>query len=261
MLNRDAIYLKVSKYGSLACLGFFLILVLYLNNHYPPLFYSTENFYKIFGKASCLPHQCFCENIDSNRIAQPINSLTNIFYIYTGIGILFSLQKCNLFSILYAYITIFLGLGSFFYHATMTFFGQWWDVFFMYVYVLFLIFFLIYKSQLANKRILVVIYFVILTISGIFLYLYPNSRRILFGFYVFLTIFAFYITNKKIKILYKKYFFQSLFLFIIAYTIWILDFFKIICNPHSPIQGHGIWHTITSMVILYLYIFFKKNFY
>lgn len=254
--NNNLIFIQ---YFSLIFLAIFFILVLYLNQYFYFLYY-TENLQNIFGKASCLPDNCFCEKIYYNRIAQPINSFTNIFYLYVGIGILFSLQKWELFSILYSYIVLFLGFSSFFYHSTMTFFGQWLDVFFMYVYVLFLIAYIFYKNKIFDKNIIILIYFILIFFSGIFLYYFPLLRRILFGVYVILTLFAFGIVIKKNKIQHKKYFFKALFYFFVAYSIWILDYYKIICNPYSWVQGHGIWHLMNSFVILYLYLFFKKNF-
>lgn len=128
MSKKEKIYLGIAKIVSLLFLIILFILVLYFNQ-YLPIPYISEKFFVIFGKANCLPDKCFCETIHYNSIAQPMNSLSNIFYLYVGIWILFSQKQWSYFSIMYAYIVILLGLGSFFYHATLTFLGQWWDVF------------------------------------------------------------------------------------------------------------------------------------
>jgi hypothetical protein len=251
--------LKVIQYSSFLFLGVFILLNLYIEN-YLPFPYNTDVLWNDLGKASCLPNNCFCEKIYFNQTAQPVNSFTNIFYLYAGMMILFSLKKWDLFSIVYAYIVILLGIGSYFYHASMTFFGMYLDVFFMYVYILFLIIFLLYKTRILKKYPAIWIYSILLIFSGIFLYQSPLLRRFLFGFYVILTIFVFFKVKNQIS-LKPKYFYIALLLFTISYGIWLLDYYKILCNPESLIQGHGIWHTIDSFVIYYLYLFFKENFF
>jgi hypothetical protein len=233
----------------------FVFLAIYVLLNFYLISYDTHEFYQWFGKAICLPDNCFCEKIHINQIAQPINSFTNIFYVYVGIIILFRLKKWDLFTILYAYIVILLGLSSFFYHATMTFFGMWLDVFSMYMYILFLIFYLIYYADILDQKKGILFYMILLFVSGIFLYQSPLFRRILFGFYVILTLFVFYRIKNKIFIN-PKNFYIALAIFIISYAIWLLDYYRILCNPESWIQGHGIWHTLNSMVIYYLYLFF-----
>lgn len=250
--------LKIFQYSSFLFLFVFFILSLYLQN-YLNVKYNTIETQKLLGFATCLPDQCFCEKLHLDQIVQPVNSLTNIFFLFVGIWILFQLKTWDLFSVIYSYISIFLGIGSFFYHATMTFLGMWFDVFFMYAYILFLILFLFYKANVLNKIQSIYIYIFLLTISGIFLLESPVYRRFLFGFYVILIIIVFF-QIKKIKIIKPKYFYISLILFIISYTIWILDFYLIFCNKDSLIQGHGIWHTINSIVMYTLYLFFKENF-
>ncbi|GIX40684.1 MAG: hypothetical protein KatS3mg129_0417 [Leptospiraceae bacterium] len=239
-------------------LGIYILLNLYLEN-YLPIQYNTEQLQNCLGIATCLPDNCFCEKVYTNQIAQPINSFTNIFYLYTGILILFQLKKWDLFSIIYSYIVILLSIGSFFYHATMTFFGMWLDVFSMYMYILFLIIYLLYKTHFIKKNQAIIIYLIGLILSGIFLYDSPLFRRFLFGFYVIITIFVFQRVKNHIPIK-PKNFYIALILFAISYGIWLLDYYKIFCNPESIIQGHGIWHTIDSIVIYYIYLFIKENF-
>ncbi len=251
-------FLKLIQYISFTSILIFFILVLYFQNYLSKTYHTLE-LQHLYGYATCLPDQCFCEKIYLNQIAQPINSLTNIFFLYTGIWILFQLKSWDIFSIVYSYILIFLGIGSFFYHATMTFLGMWFDVFFMYAYILFLILFLFYKSNLITKTQGILLYILLLAISGIFLLESPIYRRFLFGFYVLLTILLFF-KIKQFKNIKTKYFYISLILFIVSYGIWLLDFYHIFCYPESLIQGHGIWHTINSVVVYTLYLFFKENF-
>jgi hypothetical protein len=123
------------------------------------------------------------------------------------------------------------------------------------MYILFLIFYLIYYADILDQKKGILFYMILLFVSGIFLYQSPLFRRILFGFYVILTLFVFYRIKNKIFINLKN-FYIALAIFIISYAIWLLDYYRILCNPESWIQGHGIWHTLDSMVIYYLYLFF-----
>lgn len=129
----------------------------------------------------------------------------------------------------------------------------------MYVYILFIDASLFYKNYSLNKKTLVLVFGIILILSGVFLYFFPVQRRILFGIYVIGSIFIFITTIKKKKITYTKFFYKALLFFAFAYSIWILDFYKIFCNPLSLYQGHSIWHIMNSIVIGFIYFFLKKN--
>jgi tetratricopeptide (TPR) repeat protein len=96
-----------------------------------------------FTPATCLP-DCWCEapRIGS-FILEPVNSWTNFIFVLLGLFLIFFDKKIPYgsnflsmnrgYSRVYGSALIFLGFGSFLFHASQTFVGQWFDVFGMYL--------------------------------------------------------------------------------------------------------------------------------
>ena len=58
-----------------------------------------------------------------------------------------------------------------------------------------------------------------------------------------------------------KYLFWSMFSFGLAFALWILDIKKIVCDPNSLWQLHSIWHILTALsgLLIYLYYFSEDD--
>src|SRR5688572_1265269 len=98
--------------------------------------------------AACMPDRCFCEAVRSQLIRQPANAASGLAFAGVALLVLFagvpdssgaSLSRLNLFAahpvylILYAGAALLIGLGTVFYHASLTFWGQTADVLGMYL--------------------------------------------------------------------------------------------------------------------------------
>ncbi len=100
--------------------------------------------WSMWRPATCLPDACFCEAIGAGFIRQPIDTWSNLAFVLVGLLILEdvlrpSSTRSNLlaqrrtYGVVYAVAVILIGLGSWFYHASLTFVGQWFDVMGMYL--------------------------------------------------------------------------------------------------------------------------------
>jgi len=68
----------------------------------------------------------------------------------------------------------------------------------------------------------------------------------------------YYRTNKKNFEI--KYFYYSTAALAVAYIFWRLDTHKIlICCPRCVFQGHAVWHILTSLTIIFFYLFFRSE--
>ena len=105
-----------------------------------PFFLSVEPGYSI-GSVSR-----WCERISGGYFREPVNALSNLGFIITGLFMFWILSKepraklikfkgPNLIALLYASAAVFLGPGSLLMHGTHTAWGQWADWLSMIIYI------------------------------------------------------------------------------------------------------------------------------
>jgi len=56
-----------------------------------------------------------------------------------------------------------------------------------------------------------------------------------------------------------EWFYAGFALFATAFLIWGLDISKTICNPHSPLQGHAVWHLLGAVAAGFLYLYYASE--
>jgi len=91
--------------------------------------------------ASCLPNDCFCEAVRDGFIRQPINTYSNLAFVLAGLMMIAFgrddwsrgkrnnlMQSHRAYLLIFGFAAIVIGVGSFFYHASLTFIGQWFDL-------------------------------------------------------------------------------------------------------------------------------------
>src|ERR1035437_241788 len=128
-------------------------------------------------KATCLP-DCWCEAARTGSwVLEPVNTWTNLFFFLSGVFFIFTAQKLTtktnrlnsnpLFPRLYGFAMIFVGLGSFFYHASQTFVGQWFDCFGMYLVSMFYIFYNFYRINWIQEKLFLAYYILSCIILGL----------------------------------------------------------------------------------------------
>ena len=114
-----------------------------------------------------------------------------------------------------------------------------------------------YKLSIGESIVLLLVINVILDWGLMFA---PHLRRYIVAVVAIVGILneVIYIKNIRPKIE-LKWIKISITLLAVAALIWILDITKILCYPHSIIQGHAIWHILISISIYSLYIYYKSE--
>lgn len=252
--------------------------------------------------AVCMPANCFCEKIHEDIIKQPMNSYSSFIFILFGILIVLKFNKShasNVFkpfysSLLYRFLYILslflIGIGSFYYHSQLNFWGQFADVSGMNLLASFL---LVYHLKRKNFISNFLIYYVLINLLlAYFLFAYPFLRRYLFGFLLILSLIPLYIPSIKTKFILKlqfkkrtlpqgfllnsknhtmdetplsmnntnyRFFWIALFSQLIGFFFWILDITKLVCNENSIFQGHSVWHILSGVACYYLFLFYESE--
>lgn len=227
----------------------------------------------------------FCEiNRFDQLIVQPSNTWSNIGFIISALIILsiakndskyFERSSVNNlmarfpgFSYLLGFSLLYLGLGSFLYHASLTHFFQKLDQTGMYFILISAIAYNMYKlfPKIRFRKILYtshkfIIWCSILLMVAFYTHLWRLPINIVFPSLVLTFFLLNFIVQTKLNHSkpIKAFLTTSFLTLLLSYTLWILDRTSLLCSPSSPFQGHALWHILNSISILLVYFYYRSE--
>lgn len=220
--------------------------------------------WSVFAPATCTATRCFCESPRVGAlILQPANSWSSYGYAFAGFLMITQSQSDSWKSrfrseaaTALGITAIFVGLGSVLLHATLTLWGQFFDVMGMYLVGGFMLVSAASRWRGWPVRFAIPVYFALVGSLVLVLYHIPDVRRWLFA----LVLLAAIVTElgfarprrAKVRL---SYYFAGIATNAVAFTIWNLDQNGTLCAPESLLQGHAIWHLLgaTSLWLTFLY--------
>ncbi len=246
--------------------------------------------------ATCLPDTCFCEAIGNGTIRQPSNTWSNLAFVIVGAFIAASatpdrpLRRSD--ALLLAFACVAIGLGSWFYHASLSFAGQWFDVMSMYLLGTFMVlhaaarltavrsfraqrgisapdrqagsssarFFAAMRLRMTQAGMTFAGWHIAINVVlGVLLIVWPDARRYVFGVLIIAALMLEAISHRRKRTtLQARWLIAALGVYIVAQVIWTLDLNHIICEPTSAIQGHAVWHVLTAAAAGLLYLYYQS---
>lgn len=205
----------------------------------------------------------FCEGLVCDSwLIQPSNAISSLSFVIIGICLLNIMRKEKETGIFYLFpvSAILVGITSFLYHASWTFFFQVFDVSSMFMLSCLLLSFNLWRLGHLHFKSLILFYVVSVVSSSAFMVIVQGqSGEILFSIQVILLLgLELFMFLKKHKIDYH-YFYYSIATFLVAFIIWTLDAKEILCwkNNHF-FQGHSLWHLLNAICFYFLYRFYKQ---
>jgi hypothetical protein len=224
--------------------------------------------WELWSSASCMPDDCFCEFIRlSETVRQPANTWSSLAYAFFGLLVIshsYSLPNkkpfTHHFGLLMALMMITIGLGSAFYHASLSFLGQFADFFGMYLMSSFVLVYALYRRFSLPELQVILLYVGINVVLGLLLVYVPELRRSIFGILLIaaLGLEIYYASSRKVTIQ-TRWFYMGLVIFAAAYAIWIIDDERILCSPESWLQGHALWHLLGAIANGMLYLYYRSE--
>ena len=224
--------------------------------------------------ATCMPARCFCETLRPNLIRQSSNALSGLAFLPVGLLILFrarapvtsSLQPTSLirshpvYPAIYGTATLLIGVGTFFYHASMTFWGQTADVLGMYLIATFLVLFNISRVRSFPPARVALVYAVGNAILLAGLIVAPGARRYLFALLVLVALlFEMWARRKETAVMDARLLGAAVGILAFGFLVWILDITRTVCAPNSWVQGHAVWHVAGAMSLGLLFLYYSGS--
>lgn len=227
----------------------------------------------------------FCEmNRFDQLIVQPSNTWSNLGFIIIGlifIGIAKNDHKYeqrkevnNLlarfpgFTFLIGFSTLYMGIGSFMYHATLTFFFQKMDQTGMYFLLIAFIAYMLFKifpvirwkgKEYVSNRMFIAAAFVVQLFFFLFLWKLPINLLFPSLTIIFILANIYMVTKMQNFISNMKLILAAAATFLIAASVWILDITDKLCSPASVFQGHSLWHLLTALSVFFAYMYYRSE--
>ncbi len=224
----------------------------------------------------------FCEASAAGIIQQPANSWSNLGFAVAGIAIgahawrAFSerarsvsryqnrMRSRLLYPVLYATVAAFVGPASMALHASTTTWGGVIDLMSMFFWAAFVLAYgLARVLELDDRRFVSGYLGLVGAISIVYLGgLVPISGSALFG--VVIALYAgvevwIYVRRPDL-VARRGWLFATAAIFLTALAIWLPSRTGgPLCDPHSLVQGHAIWHLLNAVAMSTLYVFYLSE--
>jgi predicted membrane channel-forming protein YqfA (hemolysin III family) len=218
--------------------------------------------------ATCIKDRCFCEAPSLTGLMQPADRISSLAFVVAGILAVFALYKFSkktkerrlVFG--FAIILIFVGMSSFFYHGTLSYLGQFLDVFSMYLFAILLFCGALIRRGSVSIGRAIILFIVLNIIFGLLQYYIPDARRVFFGL---LLLPGLLLEQQPRTTGYPwfskpvRFFYLGIAVLTTAYVFWILDESNVFCLPRSIIQGHALWHIFTAIGAYMVIIHYRRT--
>lgn len=221
-----------------------------------------------FAPATCAETRCFCELPRTGTVLlQPANSISSLGYVFAGFLMIllarirdgasaFPPQAANILGL----AAIIVGIGSVLLHATLTLWGQFFDVLGMYLVSGFFLVSALAKWRAIPDRRAAIYYALLCVVLVATLYAMPEVRRWLFGVILVLAIIIELVFARPLRPqVHTGYYFAGLIANIVAFTIWNLDQNGQLCAPDSLFQGHAIWHLLGALALWFVFLYYRSE--
>lgn len=225
--------------------------------------------------ATCRPDHCFCEAIRDGPVRQPANAWSSLAFVAAAILIVMraradrrdrsgvpvnAMTTGTAWPAVYVVALVVTGLGSAFFHASLTLVGQFLDVLGMYLIATFILLYNVGRLRPISQVVTVVSYLSLnIVLAGLLLEV-PTLRRYLFAVVLTAAVaLELTIRARRTPVIERRFFVGALIVIVVAFAIWVLDITKVACDPGSVLQGHALWHVLGAVASWLLYRYYRSE--
>ena len=198
---------------------------------------------------------------------QPTNSLSSYGYVFAGFLMIVLSQARGWSSAFhknaaswFGVTAIFVGIGSVLLHATLTLWGQFFDVMGMYLVSAFMLVSALARWRNLSDRGSVIFYLGVVGVLLAVLYWVPELRRSLFAVVLLAAIAVEMIfARPRRRAVRVVYYLLGIVVTTVAFTIWNLDQNGLVCSPQSVFQGHAVWHLLGAASTWCTFLYYRSE--
>jgi hypothetical protein len=231
---------------------------------------TTQGWAEQARPATCLATHCFCEAPHDGALVQPANTVSSLAYLALGAWALSRWARApgtpggssRVLVPGVALATCAIGLSSAYYHATLTFLGQYFDVMSMYLLGALLVCGALWRRGTLGERGALLLFLAMALALGVAQYVEPELRRVLFavvlvpGIALEHTAAVHGAGRDRNDLVPLR---VGVGLLVIAYGFWLADQFRVLCWPDSWFQGHAVWPVLTAIAAVLLVAHYART--
>lgn len=228
----------------------------------------SPNIWNTWSPATCLRSGCFCESANAHSpIRQPANTVSSLAFVFSGMIVLSQMHQNktakrlpDIYTAIMGIASIIIGVGSAFYHASLTFIGQFFDVFGMFLLAAFALVYAWERIWTLRRTTTLSLYLALNLFLSWLQTAIPDTRRYAFAIVLIVGLIFEYAYRMKAKPnIEAKWLWIGIGLLALAYIIWILDNTRLVCFESSLLQGHAVWHILGAVSGLFLYCYYASE--
>lgn len=197
----------------------------------------------------------FCEERLCGWVAEPANAWSNVGFVLVG---LYLLRRARLQGrrplILVGITSILVGLGSFLFHATGTFFGEYVDLSTMFFIGSLMVTMEARRFRDMGASTLAAVFLGMIAFSMLVLLLFRKTGLVLFGIQVALVYASNIYWKTRRAAADHRHAFWLGGTFAVAFGVWVLDLRGVACAPTNHwFTGHSVWHLMSAACLYFFY--------
>lgn len=225
--------------------------------------------------ATCMPDNCFCEQVRAGPIRQPANTASGLVFLPVAAGLLAlssrrrarsagAAQSLIIRRPVYAWLfvaaTAIVGLGTAFYHASLSFVGQTVDVLGMYLVATFAVLYASARLWRVSDSVAASSYIFCNAVLLCGLIAWPEARRYAFAALVVVALILEHGgRTRRLACSDGRYLGAAVAALIAGFGIWVLDITGTACIPGSLLQGHALWHFAGAVSLGLLFAYYVSE--
>lgn len=213
--------------------------------------------------ATCLPTRCYCEAIATTGVRQPIDAWSSLAPALAGAACLASarrrpttgrspIARSRAPGVLLGIAACAIALFSFYYHATLTWPGEWLDGVALYLLAGFAITWWCARSLEVGGRGFAGLYGGLAAAPALASWLVPALRKPAFLAIAAAAIALVLAARRRTRGAGDRWRAIALVAFGGAMIAWTLDATRTVCDAHGPVQLHAVWHLLSAPTIIAL---------
>jgi hypothetical protein len=197
----------------------------------------------------------FCEDRLCGFIVEPANAWSNLAFLAMG---LYLLRRTRLDGRTPLYLvgvtSILVGLGSFLFHMSGTFFGEFADLSAMFFIGSLMVTMEARRFVTMDRRQLTMCFVGLSVGSMLLLLVFRKIGILLFGIQIALVYASNIFWKMRKAVVVHQHAFRLGSTFAVALGIWGLDLSGAMCAPDNHVfTGHSVWHILTALCLYFFY--------